>query len=153
MAILDSIWLDCLASAGLGALGGMGLDFLQEKGLQLPWRDRSTDGKTVIDPGFLAPMGVGALAAVIGYSMSQPADAARFVGAGLIAGLGGTGILKGYVNGKAAAQMSDQAQTALSVARDALSVTANAPEGDRLVAHIDSLESAHASAKVRYGIR
>ena len=91
------IWL----AAILGAIGGFAIGWLQDSGLEFPslvWNQTPRFLKL----GVVGPIGVGALAAVISYLINLPKDLAPFIVLGLTSGLGGSGILKGYVNGKKA---------------------------------------------------
>jgi len=88
-------------SAILGAVGGFALGWLQDSGLEFPsliWNQ----SPRFLKLGVVGPVGVGALAAVIAYLINLPKDFAPFIVLGLTSGLGGSGILKGYVNGKKA---------------------------------------------------
>jgi hypothetical protein len=76
--------------------------------------------------GFIGPIGVGALAAVISYLITLPKDFAPFIVLGLTSGLGGSGILKGYVNGKRVANAEANRQ-ALRSGIEGVMVKANGP--------------------------
>lgn len=95
-----------------GALGGLGLQFLQEKGLELP-HVHQEDGVTFWNFGLIAPILVGALAALITYALDPPGngDTLHFIGLTLVAGVGGQAILKSYLNGKVADQEANRAES------------------------------------------
>jgi hypothetical protein len=90
-----------LWAAILGAVGGFALGLLQDSGLEFPDLVSGKNGR-FLKLGFLAPVAVGALAAVISYLLSLPKDLPQFIVLAITSGLGGSGILKGYVNGKKA---------------------------------------------------
>ena len=120
-----SLWLDLLAAALAGLAGGFGLGLLQESGVELPRVRRKTEtaGETEVtvthyfDFGFLADMLVGSIAALIVYALNTPASQLQLLGVGLTAGLGGAGILKGYVQAQRNQELSGLAQEALTLAR------------------------------------
>lgn len=88
-----------------GFIGGLALSLLQERGLEIPhWRmdvDKEDKEKNkrvwFFDMGFLGEALVGGFAAVISFGLSQPAEEWQVITSSLIAGLGGAGILKGFI--------------------------------------------------------
>lgn len=108
-----------LVMAGIfGAIGGFGLSLLQEKGLEMPHLYAET-GVTFVDLGFIADVLIGALAAVITYALNPPAGTLQLLAATVTAGIGGSGILKGYIKGTAAREQAKRAEMYRAVAADA----------------------------------
>jgi ribose/xylose/arabinose/galactoside ABC-type transport system permease subunit len=97
-SVFSTLLIDLSVIAIFGALGGFGLGLLQDKGLELPRVDKE-DNVRFADLGFIAAIGVGALAGLISYAVNPPSDVPKLVGLGLTAGVGGVGILKGYTKG------------------------------------------------------
>jgi hypothetical protein len=113
-------------SAILGAVGGFALGWLQDSGLEFPslvWNQTPRFLKL----GVVGPIGVGALAAVISYLINLPKDFAPFIVLGLTSGLGGSGILKGYVNGRKALNAEANRQ-ALRSGIEGVMVRASGPQ-------------------------
>jgi hypothetical protein len=75
------------------SLGGLGLGFLQEEGLEWPHRVKGR-----IKLGFLDDVFIGAVAAIIFYAINPPSAPTRLVASTITAGPSGSAILKGYVN-------------------------------------------------------
>jgi len=113
--VFGSAAQDILWAAVLGSLGGLGLQLLQEKGLELPHLNVEDD-ITFWNVGFVAPILVGALASVLVYTLNPPAtgEILRFIGTALAAGIGGQAVLKSYVNGQIANLNATRAATAIS---------------------------------------
>ena len=79
--VLGTLWKDLLLAAALGAVGGMGLGLLQEKGLEMPhWHNET--GVNFADLGFISDIFIGALAAVIVYALNPPAGMLQLVSSG-----------------------------------------------------------------------
>jgi hypothetical protein len=74
--VLGTLWKDLLLAAALGAVGGMGLSLLQEKGLEMPHWHTDT-GVNFADLGFIADVLIGALAAVITREHASRAEMYR----------------------------------------------------------------------------
>lgn len=119
-----SLWIDLLIVAICGLAGGFGLGLLQENGFEVPRVRKVTEKKDEVekkttyyfDLGFLADMLVGALAGVIVYALNPPSSELQLIAVGLTAGLGGAGILKGYVQAQKSQELSGVAQEALTMA-------------------------------------
>lgn len=115
--LLGSLGLDIVVVVACGLLGGFGLGLLHENGIELPHRrsmleDNNATPTPYLDFGFLADMFTGALAALIVYALNPPASGTQLIGTALVSGLGGAGILKGYVearNNQVLAQIADEA--------------------------------------------
>ncbi len=103
--VFGNLWIDIVVVAGCGFIGGMGLSFLQEKGIEWPHLrkekdENDLDRKPYVvywDAGFLAEALVGLIAAIILYTLNQPSGQSQLIATGLTAGLGGAGILKGFI--------------------------------------------------------
>jgi len=116
--VLGTLWEDLLLAAALGAVGGMGLGLLQDKGLEMPhWHNET--GVNFADLGFISDIFIGALAAVIVYALNPPAGMLQLVSSGITAGIGGSAILKGYVKGTAVREQATRAEMYRSAAVDA----------------------------------
>lgn len=120
--LFSSLVVDVLYAAICGLLGGFGLGLLQEKGIEMPHRRSALgEGETAptayLDFGFVADMFIGALAAAIVYALNPPANQIQLIGTSLIAGLGGAGILKGYVEGRRSDQLTNIANEVMGIAR------------------------------------
>jgi hypothetical protein len=110
--IFDSLWKDLLLAAGLGAIGGVALGLLQEKGLEVPYW-RKLESVWYMNLGFLGDIGIGAVAAVVGSTINPAVNLRQLVGLSIVAGIGGTGVLRGYVKGSEA-KISQQGAAAVS---------------------------------------
>ncbi len=115
-----SIAMD-IAIAGLcGLLGGFGLGLLHENGIELPRRRRKLEDDNsqtaYFDFGFLADMFIGGLAAVVVYALNPPATGTQLIGTSLVSGLGGAGILKGYIEARRNQALTHIANEALDLA-------------------------------------
>jgi hypothetical protein len=123
-SIFSTLWIDLLVVAVCGLSGGFGLGLLQESGIELPRTRKKTELRngqevtvsTYFDMGFLADMLVGALAALIVYALNQPSTALQLIAIGITAGLGGAGILKGYIQSQRNQELAGIAQEALTLA-------------------------------------
>lgn len=93
----------------IGAIGGFALDLVQDGGLRGP-SFGPRDSTWFLSLGFLSNMCIGALAAVITYSLNPPAELLPFIALTATAGVGGSAILKSYVNGQVAAQATANAE-------------------------------------------
>lgn len=134
-----------MLAALFGAIGGLALGLMQEKGLEAPHFNKAT-GITFFDLGFLADVLVGALAAMLTYAANPPSEGLRLFSATLTAGIGGSGILKGYIKGTAAREQAKQAALYRAVAEDASKGTA---VSDRLA----QLHVADEQLRRKYGPR
>lgn|SRR5574341_1034255 len=122
--LFGSLWADLVAAVLSGLIGGLGLGFLQEHGIEVPRRRSKVEtvGGTqssvtyYLDLGFLADMGVGAIAAVIIYALNTPNSQLQLIGVGLTSGLGGAGILKGFVQARRNQELSGIAREAVALA-------------------------------------
>lgn len=121
--LLGSLGLDIVAVIVCGFLGGFGLGLLHENGIELPHRrtvleDNNSTPTPYLDFGFLADMFTGVLAALIVYALNPPASGVQLIGTSLVAGLGGAGILKGYVEARNNQLLAQIANEALDLAAD-----------------------------------
>lgn len=114
-SVFATLWIDLPVAFVCGAVGGLGLGLLQEKGLEMPHRYEDT-GITFMDLGFIADILVGALAAIIVYALNQPAGVLQLFAAAITAGIGGSAILKGYIKDTAAREQARRAETYKAVA-------------------------------------
>lgn len=119
-ALFGTTVADIVIVIACGLLGGFGLGLLHESGIELPRRrhKREDDQSTTayLDFGFLADMFIGGLAAVIIYALNPPASSMQLIGTSIVAGLGGAGILKGYVENRRNQDLSQVASRALDMA-------------------------------------
>nr|MBN1229824.1 DUF4257 domain-containing protein [Anaerolineae bacterium] len=122
--LMDTIWLDLLIAALFGLAGGFGLGLLQENGIELPRtckkivKQEGEENKVTfyLDLGFLADMLVGALAALVLYALNQPGNILQLIAVAVTSGLGGAGILKGYVQAQRNQELGSVAQEAINIA-------------------------------------
>ena len=84
--VLATLWKDIIVAAGLGAVGGFGLSLLQEKGLEMPHWYKET-GVHFADLGFIADILIGALAAVIIYTLDQPNEMLQLLSVAITAAI------------------------------------------------------------------
>jgi hypothetical protein len=128
-------------------LGGVGYGLLQEKGLQIPrlYKDQKL---RFLDLGFVASIVIGAIAAMITYAINHPDSIPQLIGTAVIAGIGGTGILKGYVNGQAAQSEAEQVDHLTTLATQA----ANAADTSSLREVIQSSQKEHEKRRERLGV-
>lgn len=117
--VMVTMFQDFLAAAFFGALGGLGLGFLQNKGLEIPHISKEDEGR-LIRLGFLHDVLIGAIAALVFYAMNPPDTPIRLVATGLTAGLTGSAILKGYVNGAVGAGRAHLATNYKKIAQMAM---------------------------------
>lgn len=120
--VFATLWIDMVVTTAIGAVGGLGLGLLQEKGLEIPHLHRE-HGINFADFGFIADVLIGAMAAVIIYALNQPTGILQLVAVSLPAGIGGSAILKSYVKATTAtkqASLTDQSQQIAKVAIDRL---------------------------------
>lgn len=120
--IFTALYKDLIMAAVLGAIGGLGLGLLQEKGLEMPHWYKET-GVNFADLGFIADVLIGALAAIITYAINTPSGLLQLVSAALTAGIGGSAILKGYIKGTAVREQASRADKYMQAATDALTGT------------------------------
>lgn len=115
-----SIVMDVIIVGVCGLLGGFGLGLLHENGIELPRRRRKVEEDSTVtgylDFGFLADMFIGGLAAVVVYALNPPANSTQLLGTSLVSGLGGAGILKGYIEARRNQALSYIADQALDLA-------------------------------------
>jgi hypothetical protein len=103
--VFGSVWIDIIVVAICGVVGGFGLGLLQERGIELPHgrgtidkSDKDKDRRVnFYDFGFLSEMLVGALAAIILYALNQPKAELQMIASGITSGLGGAGVLRGFI--------------------------------------------------------
>src|SRR5579862_2745047 len=143
--VLASLAVDFGMASLFGLLGGFALGLLQDKGLELPHLNKAT-GVTFLDAGFLADLLVGAVAGAITYAMNPPTDKLKLFSATLTAGIGGSGILKGYIKGTAAREQANQAAMYKAAATDAAG-------GANINARLAELDVRDAQLSRRYGPR
>ena len=146
--IFSTLWKDLLAAAGLGAVGGFGLSLLQEKGLEMPHWDKQT-GVKFVDLGFIADVLIGALAAVIIYTLDKPKEMLKLLSIAITAGIGGSAILKGYIKGTAARKQASLAEMYRAAATDA----SRGVNLNIVKARLDDLDKAAEMVKRRWGPR
>lgn len=105
--VFGTLWIDLVAAIVLGAIGGLGLGLLQEKGLEMPhWYTETS--VNFADFGFISDVLVGALAAVITYAINPPAGLLQLLAITITAGIGGSAILKGYTKSTAVRELANQ---------------------------------------------
>ncbi|TET79482.1 MAG: DUF4257 domain-containing protein [Candidatus Cloacimonadota bacterium] len=118
------VWIDILVAIILGAVGGLGLGLLQEKGLEMPHWHRENSAKFA-DLGFVADVFIGSLAAVIVYALNPPVGIFQLLAITLTAGIGGSAILKSYIKGievTKKASVATQSQQIAKIAIDRLKI-------------------------------
>lgn len=119
-ALFGSIIADVLIAALCGLIGGFGLGLLAENGVELPRRRNKIESDASVtayfDFGFLADVIVGAMAAVIVYALNPATTGIQLIGSSIVAGLGGAGILKGFVETRRNQLLGQVANTALDIA-------------------------------------
>ncbi len=143
--VLGVLWKDLLLAVVLGAVGGLGLGLLQEKGLEMPHWYTET-GVNFADLGFISDVLIGALAAIITYALNPPAGVLQLISSAITAGIGGSAILKGYIKGTALRQQANRAEMYRTVA-------AEASKGVDVKARLDDLEAADKLVMRRWGPR
>ena len=143
--VLGMLWKDLLLAVVLGAVGGLGLGLLQEKGLEMPHWYTET-GVNFADLGFISDVLIGALAAIITYAVNPPAGVLQLISSAITAGIGGSAILKGYIKGTALRQQANRAEMYRIVA-------AEASKGVDVKARLDDLEAADKLVMRRWGPR
>ncbi|HLV43415.1 MAG TPA: DUF4257 domain-containing protein [Aggregatilineales bacterium] len=119
-ALFGSVVTDVLIAAVCGLVGGFGLGLLAENGIELPRRRSKIESDASVtayfDFGFLADVVIGAMAAVIVYALNPAATSVQLIGSSIVAGLGGAGILKGFVETRRNQLLGQVANTALDLA-------------------------------------
>jgi hypothetical protein len=75
------VWLLFLIVAGAGAVGGLVNAFLSDNGFVLPRKDENA-GRTILRPGFLGNVLVGAVAAAMSWGLYGPAANLDILGRG-----------------------------------------------------------------------
>ena len=119
--VFGALWEDLIATVLLGAIGGLSLGLLQEKGLEMPHWYTNINVK-FIDMGFFADVFIGMLAAVIVYALNPPDGALQLIFTTLTAGIGGSAILKSYIKGTQATQHDRLSAQSLQLAEHAINV-------------------------------
>ena len=112
------LWIDLMAAALFGGLGGFGLGLVQEKGLALP-RPVHESGITFVNLGFIGDMLIGALSAVLMFALNAPGGLLEMIATTVPAGIGGSGVLKGYLEGTKATMQANRAEMYRTAAWDA----------------------------------
>jgi hypothetical protein len=143
--VLGALWKDLLLAAVLGAVGGLGLGLLQEKGLEMPHWYTET-GVHFADLGFISDLLIGALAAVIVYALNPPSGMLQLISSAITAGIGGSAILKGYIKGTALRQQANRAEMYRTVATAAA-------RGEDVKARMGELEKVDKIMVQRWGAR
>jgi len=143
--VLGMLWKDLLLAVVLGAVGGLGLGLLQEKGLEMPHWYTET-GVNFADLGFISDVLIGALAAIITYAVNPPAGVLQLISSAITAGIGGSAILKGYIKGTALRQQANRAEMYRTVATAAA-------RGEDVKARMDELEKVDKIMVQRWGAR
>lgn len=141
--VFNSLWVDLLAAGLLGALGGLGLGLLQERGLELPHSTQES-GIRFIDLGFIGDMLVGILAAVLMYALNPPEGLLQLIATGVPAGVGGSAVLKGYIQSTKLGIQANRAEMYRMTAWEA-------SRGMDVSERLQSLEQADAQMKRRWG--
>lgn len=116
---LQSLWVDLMVAALFGALGGFGLSLVQEKGLALP-RPIRESGVTFVNLGFIGDVLIGALAAMLMYALNPPDDLLGMIATTIPAGIGGSGVFKGYLESSKASMQANRAEMYRVAAWDAM---------------------------------
>lgn len=75
-----SVWLMLLYIAIAGAVGGVANAFMTENGFLLPKTEQTTSGSTIMRPGYLGNIFVGAIAASISWGLYGPLASFYIVG-------------------------------------------------------------------------
>lgn len=75
------------------------------------------NGVNFADLGVISDILIGALAAVITFTVNQPIRVLQLVAATLLAGIGGNAILKSYIKGKEATKKIDLAKQSQQIAK------------------------------------
>lgn len=112
------LWVDLMAAALFGGLGGFGLGLVQEKGLALPRPYRESEA-TFINLGFLGDVLIGALAAVLMYALNPPDGMLDMIATTIPAGIGGSGVFKGYLESARSNLQTNRAEMYRAAAWDA----------------------------------
>lgn len=146
--VLGTVWKDLLLAAVLGAVGGLGLGLLQEKGLEMPHWYTET-GVNFADLGFISDVLIGGLAAIITYALNPPPGILQLISSAITAGIGGSAILKGYIKGTAVRQQANRAEMYRNVAAEA----ARGAKNEEVLAHLNELEQADKLVIQRWGPR
>jgi hypothetical protein len=107
--VFGTLWIDLPLASVFGAIGGFGLGLLQEKGLEMPHTTKDS-GVAFMDFGYIADIIVGAVAAVIIYAVNPPGGLLQMIAVTVTAGIGGSGILKGYIKDTAAKEQAKRAE-------------------------------------------
>jgi hypothetical protein len=115
---LQALWVDLMAAALFGGLGGFGLGLVQEKGLALP-RPVRESGVTFVNLGFLGDVLIGAVAAVLMYALNPPDSVPGMIATTIPAGIGGSGVFKGYLESARSNLQANRAEMYRTAAWDA----------------------------------
>src|SRR5689334_5600093 len=101
----------------LGAVGGFALDLVQDGGLQWPSAGEQDVAQLsvkakVLALGSMSNIIIGAIAALITYALNPPTAILPFIVLTLTSGIGGSAILKSYINAKQATDSEKKAADA-----------------------------------------
>jgi len=118
-SLFADVWIDILVTILLGAIGGLGLGLLQERGLEMPHCHRK-QGIKFVDLGFVADMLIGALASVIVFALNPPSGILQLLAITLTAGIGGSAILKSYIKGTEVTQKTNEVKQSQQIATVAI---------------------------------
>jgi hypothetical protein len=140
---LQTLWFDLMTAALFGALGGFGLGLVQEKGLALP-RPIRASGVTFVNLGFIGDVLIGALAALLMYALNPPDDLLGMIAITIPAGIGGSGVFKGYLESSKASMQATRAEMYRTAAWDAM-------RGVDVQERLEDLQQSDEEIKRRWG--
>jgi hypothetical protein len=140
---LQTLWFDLMKAALFGALGGFGLGLLQEKGLALP-RPIRESGATFVNLGFIGDVLIGALAAMLMYALNPPDGLLEMIATSIPAGIGGSGVFKGYLESSKASMQASRAEMYRAAAWDAM-------RGADVEQRLEDLQESDEEMKRRWG--
>jgi hypothetical protein len=98
--VFGSFIRDFIGILALGAVGGIILALLMDKGLTLPSKVYDNEKLIMLNFGFLADLIIGGVAAALVYALNPPLSPLTFVVIGVIAGVGGKAVMTGYIKSK-----------------------------------------------------
>jgi hypothetical protein len=139
----QSLWLNLMTAALFGALGGFGLGLIQEKGLALPRLIRES-GTTFANLGFIGDVLIGALAAILIYALNPPDNLLGMIATTIPAGIGGSGVFKGYLESSKATMHASRAEMYRTAAWDAM-------RGVDVEKRLEDLQQSDEEKKRRWG--
>jgi hypothetical protein len=148
--VLGSLALDYSGMVILGIIGGIAFALLMERGFITPFKDKDTSGNAKFNLGFIADLFVGAIAAVITYSLNPPMTIYEFVAIGITAGIGGKAILTGYIKGKENDTLKGRFGSMATEYRAAISreaATIRQPMNIELVEKLDQIDKKYLDMK------